>query len=273
MRIDFREEYISQIPALQLLMNMGYTYLTPVEANQKRGNKLSNVILTDILREWLQQNNAIDYRGQVVPFSEKNIQSAIRELEDYKAGVGLNPENKRIYELLTLGTSLEQTIDGNKRSYSLHYIDWHQPQNNVYHITDEYKVHGSPNNSRPDIVLFVNGIPLVVIECKRPDKNAKHGGKSVSEGITQMIRNQKRDYIPRLFAYSQLLLSVATSDARYATTYTPEKFWQLWKEEADIEPAVKALINQPLTDAQKDRLYMHRDRAHYVRHYFDEQAA
>ena len=71
MQVNFREEYISQMPALQLLVNMGYSYLTPIEAKQKRDNRLDNIVLTGILREWLQANNAIEYRGAVVPFSEK----------------------------------------------------------------------------------------------------------------------------------------------------------------------------------------------------------
>src|SRR5690606_2478516 len=123
------------------------------------------------------------------------------------------------------------------------------------------------------IVLFVNGVPLVVIECKRPDLDTNHGGKAVSQGIQQMIRNQKTDEIPNLFAYSQLLLSVATSDAQYATTHTAEKFWQGWKEETDIDATVQQLINLPLSDEDKDRLYNHRNYARYIRAYFDEQAS
>lgn len=67
--------------------------------------------------------------------------------------------NQSLTELLTLGTSLTQTIDGDRKSYSLHYIDWQNPQNNVYHVTDEYSVErrGTHKTSRPDIVLFVNG--------------------------------------------------------------------------------------------------------------------
>src|SRR5688500_7204965 len=106
--VNFREAYISQIPALQLLMNIGYTYLTPIEAKQKRANRLGNVVLTDILQEWLHKNNAIEYRGASVPFSDKNIQHAIDELTTLNPSVGLLPENQRLYELLTLGISLEQ---------------------------------------------------------------------------------------------------------------------------------------------------------------------
>jgi type I restriction enzyme R subunit len=78
--------------------------------------------------------------------------------------------NEKLYELLTLGTSLPQTIDGDTRSFSLHYIDWQHPENNVYQVTEEYVVERRRSHltRRPDVVCFVNGIPLAVIECKRP---------------------------------------------------------------------------------------------------------
>jgi len=268
MQVDFKEEYISQIPALQLLMGLDYHYLTPIEAKEKRHNRLSSVILTDILAEWLHENNKIDYRGTLHDFSERNIQTAIDELTTLNLSMGLLPENHRLYDLLSGGKSLEQTIEGNKRSYTIQYIDWKHPENNVYHVTDEYAVHGSPKNARPDIVVFVNGIPLIVVECKRPDAVSAYPSQS---GIQQMIRNQKSDHIPQLFAYSQLVLAIATNDARYATTHTAEKFWQVWKEETDIEPVVQEIINTPLSNEDKHRLYNHRDRAKYVRYYFDEQ--
>ena len=85
-------------------------------------------------------------------------------------------------------------------------------------------------NRRPDIVCFVNGLPLVVIEAKRPD-SSKDGKPTLSEGISQSIRNQKNEEIPHLFAYSQLLLSINGHDALYGTCKTPEKFWAKWKEE------------------------------------------
>ena len=91
------------------------------------------------------------------------------------------------------------------------------------------------SSRRPDIVCFVNGIPLVVIEAKRPDGNAKKG-PTIDEGISQSLRNQRHDEIPQLFAYSQLLLSINGSDGRYGTCLTPTTFWATWREE-DISEA------------------------------------
>ena len=281
--LAFREELISQIPALQLLKAMGYRYLTPDEALIHRSGKLNNVILEDILIERLQLLNWIEFKGNRYTFSESNINLAVQALKEEMYD-GLISTNERLYELLTLGKSLRQTIGGDTKSFSLHYIDWHHPENNVYHVSDEFSVEKmrSKEMRRPDIVCFVNGIPLVVIECKRPDLH-KGGDKAVTEAITQMIRNQKDDEIPNLFIYAQLLLAVSKNDALYATTGTAKKFWSLWKEEESPSPQplslqgrgafeaeVHRLINQPLSNDEKDHLYSHRDDASAIRRHFDE---
>src|SRR5690606_1108969 len=98
--------------------------------------------------------------------------------------------------------------------------------NNSFLFTEEFSVlrSGGVEARRPDIVCFVNGMPLVVIEAKRPDGHAKKG-PTVEEGISQSLRNQRPDEIPHLFAYSQLLLSVNGIEGRYGTQGTPAKFW------------------------------------------------
>jgi type I restriction enzyme R subunit len=89
---------------------------------------------------------------------------------------------------LTLGKTLDQSIDGDKKSFNLQFIDWKNPNNNVFHVTQEFSVlrSGSNDTYRPDVVLFVNGIPLCVIECKRPDIKG-----SLMQSVSQHIRNQQ----------------------------------------------------------------------------------
>ena len=276
----FREQLISQIPALQLLLSLGWEYLTPEEALALRGNSPRNVVLESVLEPWLAAHNEIAFKGQRHPFSQANIRQAIRRLTEEPLEQGLIPANERVYELLTLGTSLTQIIEGDTKSFSLHYVDWAHPERNVYQVTDEFPVQksGSHETRRPDMVLFVNGIPLVVIECKRPD--LKRGDeKAVAEAISQMIRNQKRDEIPNLFLFSQLLLGVSVNDALYGTTCTPKRFWTLWKEQAadgrfaDVDDQVSARINRGLSKEHKQHLYGWRDDAYRIRSYFDELEA
>ena len=104
---SFKEELISQIPAVRLLMAMGYQYLTPEEALALRGGKKNRVILEGVLEPWLREHNQIAFKGQTYPFSESNVRRAIDTLTNEPFD-GLIPTNQRVYELLTLGTSLQQ---------------------------------------------------------------------------------------------------------------------------------------------------------------------
>lgn len=237
---SYKEAPISQIPALQLLQKMGYTYLSPEEVAVERKGKLRHVLLENILTKQLQHLNRISYKSQELHFSEKSIAQAITLLREPRYD-GLVRTSEKIYDLLTLGESFEQPVGDETRSPQLRYIDWKNPRNNVFHVTAEFEVErtGSSKTRRPDIVCFVNGIPFIVIECKRPDE--KH---SIEAAIKQQLRNQEAEQIPQLFLYSQLLLALNKNDGSYATTGTDLKFWAKWREsnEAVREPIDK-LVN------------------------------
>ena len=245
----FNEKYLSQIPALQQLINLGFEYITPEQALAPRGGQLVNVLLEDTLREQLKRINRIRYKGREYQFSEENIQSAIRKIRNIPYQ-GLQKTNEAVYDLLTLGVALEQTIEGDSKSFSLNYIDWEQPNNNRFQVTAEFPVlrRHSVETARPDIVLFVNGIPLVVIECKAPDEK-------VQQAVSQSIRNQGADYIPQLFIYAQLVVGVNKTKALYATAGSDKEYWSAWQEREDLEDVVNTRINAPLTDEQKDLLF------------------
>ncbi|HRH70191.1 MAG TPA: type I restriction endonuclease subunit R [Flavobacteriales bacterium] len=267
---SFLEDHISQLPALQLLLKLGYTYLSPEEAMAQRQGKAGNVLLEGILEERLRTINSIQHKGQSYAFSPGNIYQAIRDLRDMPLVEGLLNTNKQVYETLTLGRSFEETIMGDTRSFPLRFIDWNTPGNNAFHVTEEFPVErkGSTKTRRPDLVLFVNGIPLVVIECKRPDLHSTEYGTPVQQAISQHLRNQQPDEVPGLFIHAQLLLALAQNDAVYGTVGTPPPFWGQWKEHGD-EAVLHALKNTPLTGAQKDALFA--DRFRYVRAFFDQQ--
>lgn len=263
---SFKEEHISQVPALQLLQNLDWEYLSPKEALDARAGRLSGVVLDGILADQLRRINHIRYRGDELPFSEGNIVAAMEALKSVFYG-GLIRTNEKIYDLLSLGKSLQQSVQGDLKSFNLRYIDWEHPDRNAFHVTEEFCVErvGTKETYTPDIVLFVNGIPLVVIECKRPDLPPGHD--PIRQAISQHIRNQKDDGIPALFQYSQILLALSRNDARYGTTGTPEKFWARWKEASEDEKTLSEAVNRPLSLAQKDRLFG--ERFAYVREFFD----
>ena len=239
------EKLTSQIPALQLLIGLGFEFLTPAEALRERQDRRSNVLLESILRNQLKEINRIRYKNSEYLFSEENVQSAIQKLKNIKYD-GLLKTNEAIYDLITLGTAMEQTIEGDSKSFNMNYIDWRNPGRNKFHVTVEYSVERSRSTetARPDIVLFVNGIPFCVIECKAPQVE-------VEQAVSQSIRNQNDDYIPKIFIYSQMVLALNKNSAMYATTGTAAKFWGVWKEpqmdngEREFEK-LAAVVNQPL---------------------------
>ena len=260
---SFIEDHISQIPALQLLQNLGYTYLTPEEVLKERQEKLSNVILEDILEQQLMKINVINFKGKVYPFSPASIRGAIDAIKNVPMFDGLVTTNSKIYDLLTLGKSFEESIGNDKKSFTINYIDWDNIENNVFHVAEEFEVNrtSSDKKYRPDIVLFVNGIPLCIIECKRPDIK-----EPLEEAKSQHLRNQQEDGIPHLYKYSQILLALTSNKVQYATTGTPRKFWATWKEQKLKESDLQELVNKPLSDEQKDKLFA--DRFKYVRKYW-----
>ncbi|MCB9235278.1 MAG: type I restriction endonuclease subunit R [Bacteroidia bacterium] len=268
---SFKEDHISQIPALQLLMKLGYEYLSPGEALALRGGKTSNVILEDILRKQLKEINCIQVSSKKrTVFSDENIERGMLALKEMPLHEGYIRACEAAYSLLTLGKALEQRVDGDKKSFTLQYIDWKHPENNVFHVTEEFRVMRTTHKDHyiPDLVLFVNGIPLCVVECKRPDLN-----EPIGQAVSQHLRNQQEDGIRHLFVYAQLLLSLATQEAAYATNGTELKFWAQWHEkfrdgraERVYRERLNKLVNVPLPLVKRDQLFA--DRFRYVSDYF-----
>ena len=168
--MNFTEDNISQIPALRLLVTLGYTYLTPAEAMALRDVKNTSVLLEPVLKEQLKKINHIKIGSKTAEFSDTNIDKAIHALKDIPLVEGLVNASNKAYNMLLFGHALEQSLEGDKKSHTVHFIDWENPANNVFHVTEEFEVMrtGRKDTYRPDIVVFVNGIPLVIIECKSP---------------------------------------------------------------------------------------------------------
>ncbi len=165
------------------------------------------------VREWLGQNG----------HNERTINNALRQLKQAAImGDGKKPyhANKEVYRLLRYGIKVR---DGDKK-VTVWLIDWKNPLNNEFGIAEEVSVKGE-NNKRPDVVLYVNGIALGVIELKR-------SSVSVSEGIRQNLDNQKKTFIRDFYSTMQLVMAGNdTEGLRYGTIETPERHYYRWKEE------------------------------------------
>jgi len=267
MTFNAAEKHQSQVPALQLLVALGFTPLSQDEALRLRGGRLRNVVLDDVLAEQLMRINRFIHRGREYGFDLEDAHEAMRRLKPTPDRLkGLRGTNQDIYDTLVLGTTITKSIDGDSKSYSFRYIDWERPENNVFHVTAEFSVErtASSQTKRCDIVAFVNGIPILVIENKRPTESLK-------KADSQLIGYQNEDNIPQLFHFAQLLIGMNRNEARYATVGTPRKFWQTWRDEEDTDEAIAPFANRVLAAAEKDAIFS----GEFVdaRAYFDAMAA
>ncbi|MEH0687906.1 type I restriction endonuclease subunit R [Vibrio cholerae] len=254
---NFKEEQSAKIPALTLLSNLGYQFIPPSQCLAMRGSK-STVILENVLREVLAKRT-YPFQGKRYHLSTAAIDKVVKELAHPVMNEGLQTANEKIYDALTYGIGVTEFVDGKKVSPTIELIDWEETSNNQYHFTEEFDVDNTYGTTfyTPDIVCFVNGLPWVVIEAKRPD-SSKDGKPTINEGISQTIRNHKQDYIPLLFAYVQLVMSVNGHDGRYATYGTPAKFWMKWKEEELTDATFSRLKNAHLEQNKFDLIFNHR---------------
>ena len=244
----YLERNVSQIPAIELLQSMGYTYISPEDCEKQRGSRY-HVLLKDILRGQLRKLNRYTYAGAENEFSAANIERAMDELDEPLVD-GLVRTSEKIYDALLLGKSYPETVGGGKSlSFNLKYIDWDNWDNNLFHVTEEFAVDSRDkrHDARPDIVLFINGIPFAVIECKAPHV-------SVDQAVEQNIRNQQAEYIPQLYKYAQIVMATNKNAVKYATTGTPKKFWNVWKEEDE------AFSQNALATLVPDRIPTEQDR-------------
>ncbi len=189
---------------------LGYEYLGNWE--DREGN--SNIEI-GILSAWLERRGV----------SDALIKRALRELEIAAAlgeGRHLYDANKDVYSLLRYGVKVSE--GAGEQTQTVWLIDWEDVEANDFAVAEEVSITGE-HKKRPDVVLYVNGIALGVIELKR-------SSVSVAEGIRQNLDNQKKTFIRNFFTSMQLVMAGNdTEGMRYGTIETPEKHYYQWKEE------------------------------------------
>lgn len=242
--VNFDEAKQSQLPAVELLINLGWQYLSRKDALDLRGSDDSKALLSNVLMRSLMRINSYEHNGQMLKFSSHDIAKVADELEATRVE-GLIDTSRQITDTIMPklgGTSIEVYHDGQHQARSIRFFDFDNPENNEYHVTVEYKYAGK-QSIRCDIVCFVNGIPLVHIENKK-------SSTGYDKAIAQLTRYQRPDCAQRLFIFTQLLMAMDGEHAVYGTTDTPADFYANWKEKdtplKQIHDAIHTLIAQPI---------------------------
>lgn len=208
-------ERITQNRVIQLFREqLGYEYLGSREDFEDNGN-----IEEPMLRAFLSVKQG---------YTEQLVSKALYEL--YKAAGDQNKSlydlNKDVYSMLRYGIKIRP--EAGASTETVHLVDWQHPFNNHFAIAEEVTVKGE-HHKRPDVVLYLNGIAIGVLELKRSTV-------SVSEGIRQNLDNQKQVFIKQFFATVQLVMAGNdTEGLRYGTIETPEKYYLTWKENLPVE--------------------------------------
>jgi type I restriction enzyme, R subunit len=205
------KEIITQKRLLSLFSKkLGYTYAGDWTDRENNSN-----VEEEYLRKFLNERKI---------YSSAEINSAINQLKRVAGNIhaGLYHANKEVYNLLRYGINVSAEASENKKY--VHLIDWANPLANDFYVAEEVTVKGR-NTKRPDIVIYVNGIALGVIELKRSTLSVHHG-------IRQNLDNQTDEFIPQFFTTVQLLFADNDSEGlHYGVIHTPEKFWLRWKEQ------------------------------------------
>ncbi|MCF6155666.1 MAG: HsdR family type I site-specific deoxyribonuclease [Candidatus Brocadia sp.] len=193
---------------------LGYNYLGNWEDRQNNSN-IEEAILRKYLRERKRYNNTLINKALY------ELGKAANNLND-----GLYSANKKVYQLLRYGVKVKAEAGENYETVEL--IDWKHPLENEFAIAEEVTIRGN-HEKRPDIVLYVNGVALGVLELKRSTI-------SIGDGIRQNIVNQQKEFIQSFFTTIQWVFAGNdTQGLRYGTIGTPEKYFLTWKEEGEGE--------------------------------------
>jgi len=239
----FSERPECQDKVISLLhKSMSYDYISRSDAEKKR-KSLAKVVFEHELTEFLSKQT-YEFNGRKYPFSAESITKAVNAI-DVPLQSGLMAASQTIYNMLINGISLEQDIpvDGDapfRQSFDLHYIDFDAPENNIWQVTEEFVVERSNGEYvRPDIVVMVNGLPVVVIECKSSIVD-------VMSGVKQQCRNMRPEYIQQLFKFTQIVMAANPNKVLYGTAGTEKDYFVEWKVEDDW-PADMTVLERTIT--------------------------
>lgn len=205
-------ERTTQDRVIRLLVDeLGYDYLGDWQHREDNSNVDEELLAASLAQ-----------RG----YDAAQIASAVHTLSQAARAPGesLYHANRAVYELLRYGVAVKTEAGANSETVQI--VDWKHPERNHFAVAEEVTLSGG-NTRRPDVVLYLNGIAVAVLELK-------NSRVSLESGIRQNISNQRPDFNAWFFSTVQLVLAGNDSEGlRYATVGTPEKFWMEWRENPD----------------------------------------
>jgi len=214
----------SEKPALEQLILMGYEYKSQKELNLVR-ESYSDPLLLNRLEHAIRRLNPL--------IEEEGIHDAIRQLQKFETNIAIDANEKTHAKMIGLSrknlqpiTVAEDRGDG-KKSYTVKIFDFENVENNDFLVTNQFTMWGYKDNIYPDIVIFVNGIPLVVIECKSPFiSNPIHD--AISDNIARY--QEINTGFEKLFYYNQIVVATSGTQTQYANPYSSENYYTEWKD-------------------------------------------
>ncbi|MCK5782706.1 MAG: type I restriction endonuclease subunit R, partial [Flavobacteriales bacterium] len=206
------EYQLSELPAIELFQKMGYQYYNGGQVEER--NDITEVVLIDRLLKSIRHLNPL--------LSDINIQKAF-DIVTSVTGSSLMEINQKIWEIINGDSiSMKQVIDGEEQFIPVKFIDYLVPDNNDYLVVNQMRFHGLSHNSVPDLVLFINGLPIAVIEAKSPTAQ-----NAWDKAYTDLDYYQKNS--EKLFHFNQICVGIWKDGARYGAISSPQQFYSVYK--------------------------------------------
>lgn len=206
-------EYIhSELPAIELFQQMGYQYFDASKQDDR--SDITEVLLKDRLLASITKLNPW--------INENNLNKAYSAITSVN-GASLMEINQKIWELIRGGTfTVKQVIKGEEGFHSVHFIDYNNIDNNDFLVVNQMKYHGRYQNSIPDLVIYINGLPIGVIECKSP--TAQNAWDKAYGDLDYYQKNSEK-----LFHFNQICVGIWDVGGKYGAINSPQQFYSVFK--------------------------------------------
>src|SRR5699024_5883974 len=200
---------------IEQLQTLGYTYVHGHELLSERASR-SEVVLMNRLKNAIKRLNPW--------LDENNLNKVIRRITHLEA-VSLMEANQSFHDILINKMSIMQDLGGGRKNHTVQVIDFDNLDDNEFIVTHQMSYTHANITNRPDLIIYVNGLPLVIIECKSPRLPPD---EQIGQGVTQLLRYQKEN--EPLFYYNQFLVSTSNDRAKVGTIGARVQHYSTWKE-------------------------------------------